>query len=195
MRRVTVVRHGNTFDPGETVRRVGRGTDLPLSRSGRVQADALAAHFSKVRFDRILSSPLLRTRQTAEAIAAPVIFDDRLLEIDYGPDEGQPEAAVVARLGQAVLDRWDEDAVPPRDWLVDPDSVRADWRALLAESEGETLIVTSNGIARFLLDVAAHDGAVQSGLGRKLKTGAYGVVEETKGGWRIVSWSVRPRPR
>ncbi|MEM7728205.1 MAG: histidine phosphatase family protein [Pseudomonadota bacterium] len=186
-RRVTVVRHGNTFDPGETVRRVGRGTDLPLSTSGRAQAEALAAQFAKTRFDRVVSSPLLRTRQTAEAISAPVIFDDRLLEIDYGPDEGQPEEAVVARLGADAIRRWDDDAVPPRDWLVDPGTIRSDWTALLNESVGETLIVTSNGIARFLLDVADHDGAA-----RKLKTGAYGTVEQTPDGWRVRAWNVRP---
>jgi probable phosphoglycerate mutase len=185
-----VVRHGNTFDPGETVRRVGRGTDLPLSSSGRAQADALAAHFAGHTFDYVISSPLLRTRQTAEAIAAPVTFDDRLLEIDYGPDEGKPESEVVARLGEDAIARWDEEAVPPRDWLVDPDTIRADWRALLDESRGETLIVTSNGIARFLLDVADHDGAE-----RKLKTGAYGVVEEADGGWRVTAWNVRPPKR
>lgn len=191
MRRVVIIRHGNTFDPGDVVRRVGRGTDLPLSQSGRAQADALASHFNGWTFDRVISSPLRRTRETALAIIGAqddnLTFDDRLLEIDYGPDEGQAETDVVARLGEAALDRWDNDAVPPPGWKVDPEALRQDWIALLREAQGTTLIVTSNGIARFVLDVVRHDGAE-----RKLKTGAYGILEETPDGWQVWRWNERP---
>ena len=187
MRRVIIVRHGNTFDPGDVIRRVGRGTDLPLSSSGRTQAAALGHHFAETDFDCVISSPLRRTRETAQAMADDIHFDDRLLEIDYGPDEGRPENEVVARLGQDAIDLWDADAVPPPGWLVDPAAIRADWASLLSESVGTTLIVTSNGIARFALDVVRHDGAA-----RKLKTGAFGVIEERADGWQVTDWNVRP---
>lgn len=187
MKEVIVLRHGNTFDAGDVICRVGRGTDLPLSKSGQAQADALAKHFAERTFDAVISSPLLRTRQTAETIARPVQFDDRLLEIDYGPDEGQPEDDVIARIGEDALKAWDEDAVPPPDWSVDPDQIRSDWRDILSEVSGTTLIVTSNGIARFLLDIADHDG-----VDRKLKTGAYGRLVNDGSGWIITKWNVRP---
>lgn len=187
MKRVIVVRHGNTFDPGDIIRRVGRGTDLPLSSSGQTQAQALAKQFKSWTFDTVISSPLLRTRQTAEAISSPVRFDDRLLEIDYGPDEGQPEDQVIARIGEEALRDWDETATPPADWSVDPDQIRQDWQDILSDVQGTTLIVTSNGIARFLLDIAIHDG-----VDRKLKTGAYGVLEERAESWHITDWNVRP---
>jgi probable phosphoglycerate mutase len=187
MRRVIIVRHGNTFDPGDIIRRVGQGTDIPLSGSGQVQAAALSTYFANTSFDRVISSPLKRTRQTATAIAQNIAFDDRLLEIDYGPDEGRPEDEVVARLGEDAIALWDKDAVPPQGWRVDPDQIKSDWADILAGSIGTTLIVTSNGIARFALDVAAHDGAE-----RKLKTGAYGVIEEHADGWHVTAWNVRP---
>jgi len=187
MRRVIIVRHGNTFDAGDVIRRVGRGTDLPLSTSGQAQAKALSAHFIDTPFDKVISSPLKRTYETADIITTNVQFDDRLLEIDYGPDEGKPEDEVVARLGASVIERWDTDATPPRDWAVDPAQIRADWADILSESIGTTLVVTSNGIARFALDVATHDGAE-----RKLKTGAYGVIEERVDGWHVTAWNVRP---
>ena len=41
MTQLLIVRHGNTFETGETPRRVGLRTDLPLSSSGRKQANAL----------------------------------------------------------------------------------------------------------------------------------------------------------
>jgi len=52
-RQLFIVRHGNTFDPGDTVTRVGARTDLPLSSSGRAQADALARHFAGMSFAQI----------------------------------------------------------------------------------------------------------------------------------------------
>ena len=58
---------------------------------------------------------------------------------------------------------------------------------MLSELSGTTLIVTSNGIARFLLDVADHDG-----IDRKLKTGAYGRLENDGSGWTITEWNIRP---
>ena len=41
---IYIVRHGNTFDKGDVVTRVGARTDLPLSRSGFAQAEALGAN-------------------------------------------------------------------------------------------------------------------------------------------------------
>jgi probable phosphoglycerate mutase len=188
-----IVRHGNTFDPGETVLRVGGRTDLPLSRSGQAQAQALGQHLSGVRFDRARVSPLRRTRMTADAIlgahpSPPKIEPtESLIEIDYGPDEGQPETDVIKRLGQDALTAWDQHATVPKDWHVDPDRIRVGWRAILDSANGTELIVTSNGVARFLLDLAAHDG-----VDRKLKTGAYGVLERRGGDWQITTWNVRP---
>ena len=56
MARLFVVRHGNTFDTGDVVTRVGGRTDLPLSKSGKAQAEKLAAHFAGTRFAAALPS-------------------------------------------------------------------------------------------------------------------------------------------
>src|SRR3990167_6115556 len=101
MARLLVVRHGNTFDPGDVVTRVGGRTDLPLSASGKAQAGKLAAHFAGTQFSAALASPLERTRATARAIlgsrsdAPALLIRGFLREIDYGPDENQPEETVI----------------------------------------------------------------------------------------------------
>ncbi|MFN7180898.1 histidine phosphatase family protein [Hyphomonas sp.] len=200
MPRLFVVRHGNTFDKGDTVTRVGGRTDLPLSVSGRAQADALAAHFADTRFAAALASPLERTRATARAIlskrsdAPALLIRPFLREIDYGPDENQPEEAVTARLGEAALKAWDEDGTPPPGWLVDPAAIRTGWKALLADiaalpADANILTVTSNGTARFLPDIVSKKPAA---LDRKLKTGAWGEVLLTSGAAEIVAWNLRP---
>lgn len=200
MARIFVVRHGNTFDPGDTITRVGGRTDLPLSRSGQAQAIALATHFSPIRFMAALASPLIRTRSTARTVLAArpdspaLLIAPFLREIDYGPDENQPEAAVEARIGAVALAAWDRDAIVPSGWKVDPDAIRAGWHTLLKRAgdlpdDANALIVTSNGIARFLPD--ATDGT-PDGLDRKLKTGAWAEIVTTPQRAWITSWNRKP---
>jgi len=201
---IYIVRHGNTFDKGDIVTRVGARTDLPLSSSGEMQAAQLAIHMQEELpdgFAKAHCSPLLRTRQTAAAILG--IFEsgpeleslEFLREIDYGPDENRPEEDVVARIGEAALKSWDETAVPPPGWAVDPEQVKRDWAALIArlasdQSSSPILVVTSNGIARFVLDaVTAYDTQPDS---IKLKTGAYGVLRATTDAVTLLNWNVRP---
>jgi probable phosphoglycerate mutase len=195
-----VVRHGNTFDAGDVVTRVGGRTDLPLSASGRTQAVALAAHFEGIRFAAALASPLERTRATARAILSrrtdspALLIRSFLREIDYGPDENQPEEAVVARIGAAALAVWDADGTVPPGWIVDPAAIRSGWSALLQEIAGlpadaNVLVVTSNGTARFLPDVVDE---AHAGLDRKLKTGAWGEVLVDGKSSLIKDWNCRP---
>lgn len=204
MTNIYIVRHGNTFDKGDVITRVGARTDLALSRSGQAQADRLAAHFREIApqgFQFAFCSALQRTRQTAETILS--VHETRpdirvlefLREVDYGPDENQPEARVVDRIGQDALDAWDREAVPPPGWQVSPDDVVAEWASLLntlcaPQSFPPVLIVTSNGIARFVLDVVLKFECEPESI--KLKTGAYGHIRTDEKGAILVNWNVRP---
>jgi probable phosphoglycerate mutase len=194
--RLYIVRHGNTFDKGDVVTRVGGRTDLPLSVSGKAQARALGQHLKDIRFTTARSGPLKRTRETAAAIlsaqAAPpeLTTEVFLREIDYGPDENRPEDVVIARIGKAALEAWERDSVPPPGWRVDPAALAGNWQELfsdLAKEEGAHLIVTSNGIARFALEAAGEKRP-----DAKLGTGAYGIVELVRGHASVPAWNVRP---
>lgn len=203
MTKIYVVRHGNTFDKGDVVTRVGARTDLPLSQSGQSQAKALAAHFAEQvpgGFRAAYCSPLKRTRETAETILAAFSAGTELSEleflreVDYGPDENQPEEDVVRRIGEAALQAWETDAIPPEGWEIEPEQIRAAWTDLIAtlsadESDRPVLVVTSNGIARFVLDVIAHEGERPASI--KLKTGAYGVIETAQPPI-LRAWNIRP---
>ncbi len=206
MTRLTIVRHGNTFAPGEPPRRVGARTDLPLVESGRAQARAIgrALAHGGTRFARILCSPLRRTCETAALILAELDGDhpaiepcDWLAEIDHGPDENAREDAVVARIGAEALAAWDERGVAPPNWTVDTDARIAAWRAFLAEQRadgaGDALLVTSNGAARFAL--LADGGLAEQAHARgsfKLRTGAWGGIVVDRGASRLDGWDIRP---
>jgi broad specificity phosphatase PhoE len=109
---IVFARHGQTA-PNRDGLVLGRA-DPELTDEGRRQAELLAAALAEEAVGQVLTSPLLRARQTAEAIGAacgvPVAVDERLLEIDWGMWEGRPAGS----LAVADVDRWraDEGTAP-----------------------------------------------------------------------------------
>lgn len=201
MTRLVIVRHGNTFEADEPPRRIGARTDLPLTATGLAQAEALARHFAAngITFDRVLSGDLKRTRRTAEAIAGgqPIETAAFLTEIDHGPDEGQPEAAVIDRIGNEAITLWDTQWVAPEGWEVGAQWRLSAWREFVervAEElpRGTILLVTSNGAARFgLAALGLKPGENRTGV--KFRTGSYGVLEVGRGAnFRLLGWDMRP---
>lgn len=83
---IWVVRHGRT-EANASGLLLGRA-DPELDDVGRTQAGKIAAVLPHGA--RVISSPLLRTRQTAEALRSNVETDERLLELDYGDFDLQP---------------------------------------------------------------------------------------------------------
>ena len=85
-----VARHGETL--WNTLNKVCGRTDLPLTEEGFRQARLLAERVEQLPIDMIISSPMLRARQTAEPAAKrknlPILTDDRLIEQNYGIYEG-----------------------------------------------------------------------------------------------------------
>jgi broad specificity phosphatase PhoE len=158
MTKLLIARHGNTFDPGDTILRVGKHTDLPLSISGREQAERLGnyLHDNGIKVDAAFASFLKRTIETAKIALAtaknpiPIRQNHIFDEIDYGPDEGKPETEVIARLGSTALEAWDQDASVPNGWNVDPKQIIKNWHEFAAMllhklPEQTVLVVTSNG--------------------------------------------------
>ncbi len=92
---VLLVRHGMTAGTGTVL--TGRTPGISLDDRGRQQAATLAGRLAEVPLDAIITSPLDRCLQTAEAIAAarpgepvPVQQDDQFAEVKYGDWTGQP---------------------------------------------------------------------------------------------------------
>ena len=85
------VRHGES--EGNAARIFTGQSDSPLTGRGRRQAAAVADELAKVKFDRIVSSDLARSRDTAEVIAKrrgiTVEVVKELREIDVGERTGK----------------------------------------------------------------------------------------------------------
>jgi len=104
---IILVRHGRTAaNAGGLL--LGR-LDVPLDDQGRVQAAAVAARVPAP--DLVISSPLQRTRATAEAFGLPVEVDEAWIELDYGEWDGRPVDEVPVEAWAAW--RADDDFAPP----------------------------------------------------------------------------------
>ena len=84
--RVVLVRHGVTAQTGPLLS--GRKPGIPLSDEGVAQAEATAQRLAKLTISTVYASPIERTTQTAQCIAArldlPVLPLDGVIEADYG---------------------------------------------------------------------------------------------------------------
>lgn len=113
-----LVRHGQTEANAQGLL-LGRA-DPPLTEIGYQQARSLAAALPGPA--RIVSSPLMRARQTAAVIAAcspgppEVEIDPRWIEMDYGSLDCRPASAL--------------DTTSWRAWREDPDFVPAEGESL-----------------------------------------------------------------
>jgi broad specificity phosphatase PhoE len=106
-----LLRHGQT--PMSVQKRYAGRTDVPLTDAGLAQAAAAAKRLAPARIDAIVASPLRRTVQTAEAVAAvtglPVTTDEGFRETDFGDWDGLTFAE--------VRERWPAEMAA---WLADP---------------------------------------------------------------------------
>lgn len=145
---IYLVRHGQT-ELNQKHRLLGR-TDVPLNETGISQAQAVAALFQKnsVVFDAVYSSPLKRAVQTAKILApnAPVITDERLIEMDYGPFEGMN----LHRPSVKVIPFFLDFAHTPAPEGMEPlESVKERTLAFLQEfcCTDETILISTHAIA------------------------------------------------
>jgi broad specificity phosphatase PhoE len=136
-----VVRHGRT-DANASGLLLGRRLDPPLDAVGERQAVALARAIGSV--DRVVTSPLLRARQTAEALAPSAEIDERWVELDYGELDGTPLAAVP----DDVFAKWrrDDGYAPPggESLAALHDRVAAGCQELLTDAATRNIVVVTH---------------------------------------------------
>ena len=105
--RLALVRHAEAAE-GARGRCYGR-LDVGLSAVGRVQCAVLAEQFCGKPVGAVVTSPALRARETAEAIAAPHGLDvevvESLRELDFGDLEGRAYDEIAVS-DPELYERW-----------------------------------------------------------------------------------------
>ncbi len=87
--KIYLVRHGQT---DSNAQKIYNFADEDINAQGIAQATALRPQVAQLKFDAVISSPLLRARHTAEIITdnASMTFDARIRERDLGDLTGRP---------------------------------------------------------------------------------------------------------
>ena len=88
----------------------GSRVDTPLSARGRGQAECLAARLAGEAIDAVWASTMIRARETAAIVAAPlglgVSLDADLVEFDWGVWSGRPYDGAIEKEVSGVRRRW-----------------------------------------------------------------------------------------
>lgn len=151
---LVLVRHGVTEHTAAKRFSGGLGGDNPpLSEEGRAQARAAAQWLAALgdKVDSVLASPVRRTRETAEVVAAaldlPVSEEPGFAEMEFGSWDGLTFLEVAER-DQAGLDAWlGSLEVPPpggESFRQVEERVLAGLDRVLAEHAGRTVVVVSH---------------------------------------------------
>ncbi len=198
-----LLRHGNTFAPGDKVVMVGAAQDLPLVARGREQAEIVRDSMRLVRpkVYRYYAAPLRRTMEFAEIVAegAAVRSDPRLRELDYGAWSMLEDDEVIARFGGEALRAWRERGVWPEaaGFGESDDAVRARVLAFAREVEAETprgaivVAVSSQGVLRYFLHLVEGAFAARAAVrGLAVGTGKGSVLRCEGGAWRLSGWNL-----
>lgn len=151
---VDTIRHGQP----EGGQRYRGHLDDPLSHLGWHQMwSALDEH---ERWDAVLTSPLLRCRAFAQAVAdrqdVPLHVDERLKEISFGDWEGLKSEEILARYGDRLSAFWSdsENHPPPGGERISAfhGRVAEAWAEWLDNLRGQrVLLVCHGGVIRVLL--------------------------------------------
>jgi len=156
---VYLVRHGESVANTEGIYQ-GQTYDTKLSSLGEKQVDALGERLRGEPITQLITSPLTRTRQTAEAIAKwhdglSVDFVPEIIETNHGQWEGQNV--------RAIKERW---PLEYNIWQTEPfhaefpggetyaetrDRTLRWWHELLPTIHGTTVVVTHDNIIRAIL--------------------------------------------
>lgn len=200
MTRAFLLRHGETdWNANGTLQ---GSTDIPLNARGLEQAATAATALAERLHPgvRIVSSPLLRARVTAEvlasAIGAPVAFDPRLVERCYGAWEGMHHREITRQFPEERA-RWDRGDEPRIDGYETHEALATRMGAALTEhtSEAGDVVVVGHGSAiRMGITVLLGLPPGGVGIGGLPNAGWTELKRHRHGAWTLVAHAVTAVP-
>ncbi len=203
MIRLLLVRHGNTFEKGQTPTQVGARTDLHLTEQGRRQAQSFADYLSAnhIKPDAIYAGSLKRQIETAQILGSHH-HETALTEIDYGAWEGLTTEEITKQWPNEYH-AWTTQAKWPTIFgSTQENHLNAikKWLEALRKkhASGQTIVgVTSNGVIRYFYSLQNREWQNLINSSRmedlKVKTGHFCELLLTSDSLKAESWNVDPK--
>lgn len=159
MAKIYLIRHGESIANTLGIYQ-GQTFDTSLSPLGERQVSALNKFFSNISVKTIYTSPLTRTRLTAQQVSlstgVAVTIDKRLLETNHGEWEGLPKDQIQTKWGD-ILSAWNTNPVgvsfPGGETFELLQARILNWFKELLKEDGDIAVVTHDNVIRV---VVAH---------------------------------------
>lgn len=192
MLRLIIVRHGQT--EANIQRRLQGQSDGPLTSVGLEQAEKLALHLKDFHLDQVLSSELIRSLDTAAAIAKyhhiPVKTSPLLKEWNCGKLDGLPAEALAQALKQANTSI--ATFRPTGGETLEEVQQRAAvfLNELIASAQGQTVLVCSHGdFLRMLLSIILKKGIEEAETTIHFENASYSTYEYNNKEWKEIAFN------
>ena len=180
---ICLVRHGET-DWNKEGRLQGQ-TDIPLNKTGRAQAASCADYLRGKNYEMIMTSPLLRAKQTANIIAEkmdlPVLEMSEFMERSYGNVEGMTADERIALFPDGVFPNQES-----RECLTN--RVLGGLQRIQQEQQAHKIILVAHGSVINAILAALSNNEIGSGktiLANACLTDIY----FTNGNWSIKTYN------
>ncbi|ABS22871.1 histidine phosphatase family protein [Bacillus cytotoxicus] len=184
MTEICLVRHGQTdWNFQEIIQ--GR-EDIPLNEVGKKQASQSAAALQLETWDVIISSPLIRAQETAQAIGEAVgihsiILDERFVERNFGEASGKPVATVREQIAIGNVEGME----------TDEEIVNRCFTALqdvAKKHAGKRIIIVahSHAIKAILHAILPEEITFKT----PLKNACINYVKEDQGKWEVLKYNI-----
>jgi probable phosphoglycerate mutase len=189
---VLFIRHGEN-EWTKTHKLAGRTPGVHLNEQGQKQAEALGKRLAEAKLDAIYASPLERTMETAQEIAAHHKLDVRscsgLLEVDYGKWTGKKIAKLAKKKSWYTIQHYPSGAGFPGGETMYQMQARfvQEVNKLVEGHHGQTLAIV--GHADLIKSAVAHYLGVHFDLFQRIviSTASITTIVFTPAGPRVVS--------
>lgn len=199
MTTIYLVRHAVTSHTGTKL--TGWMEDVHLTEEGVKQAEATAEQLADVDFAAIYSSPIDRTRETAEVIAAhhevEVTITRGIGEVQYGKWTGRPLKSLSRTKLWSTIQRWPSSVrFPEGETLREVQTRAVDEIERLREKHPEETICCVSHADTIKL-IIAHYLGIHIDLFQRIFIGpaSISVIRISSAGPQIIALNALPTPR
>lgn len=142
-----IIRHGETIWNQEG--KYYGHSDVELASTGLAQAQRLGSCFKKIKFDKVIVSPLTRAMDTAKELTnQKIITDSRLMEQNFGIFEGKTYKELQTEYPDELAlwnQNWQEYCIPQGESFSMVRDRVEDFSKELWKEEGRILLVAHKG--------------------------------------------------
>src|SRR5699024_2773760 len=181
MTKIYLVRHGET---DWNIKGIIQGqTNIPLNKTGEIQARECGEYFKNKPIDAIISSPLMRAKKTTQLINQTlnlrIIYEDRLKERYFGIAEGKSKVELIKKFHQQIYPSQEPRLALNKRAMIALNDI-------LREYRNQNVLVIANGavINSILASVSNH--TVWSRI-TTLKNGSLSILNINEHNWLIES--------